>query len=308
MDGQFFASIIDRSTNHSDRSRQAKTGILGVSDIGGCREYVRRMIVAEEPSQEVHRYDLAAFIGTALGDHMEDALIRFDPEGGWVKQANVTVELTVRGWLLRIPGHPDLYNRKHLIDFKSKEGLAVVRYGGPSLNDRFQRALYAAALINDGKMDEDCTLHNVYVDRTGVETEPYVDSEEFSWVTVEEAIEWLSDVIYAVQHDEEASRDKPRDWCFAACPFAPKCRGEDDSDVEGLITDPVIRDAVAVYEEAKARKAAAEKDQKSAASVLRGINGSTGEWKFRWVSVPPSDIPAYTRKGYDKLDLRRVRK
>jgi hypothetical protein len=265
------------------------------------------MIVGEEPSQEVHRYDLAAFIGTAVGDHMEDALIRSDPEGGWVKQAEVIVELSVRDWLVKIPGHPDIYNRQHLIDFKTKEGLSVVKAGGPSLNDRFQRVLYAAALIRDGKMDEDCMLHNVYVDRTGAETTPYVHSEPFSWALVVEAIEWLADVIYAVQHDEEASRDKPRDWCFAACPFAPKCRGVDDSDVEGLITDEELIVATKVYNEAKDRKSQAERDQKAAAAALRGINGSTGEWKFRWVSVPPTDIAAFTKRGYDRLDMRRVK-
>lgn len=295
---------ISRATNGSDRSRQSRSNVLGVSDIGNCHEYVRRMIVGEEPSQEVSRYDLAAFIGSAIGDHAEDAMAEFDAEGGWTKQAEVIVQLEVRGFMLNIPGHPDLYSRHNLIDFKTKDGLGVIRRTGPSDQERYQRALYAAALIAEGKMDEDCWLHNVYIDRSGSDTDPVVHSEPFSWAIVEEAKAWLDDVLYAIQMGEEAQRDPAREWCFACCPFAPNCRGIDDSDVMGRIDDPVVLNAIDIYVEAMETIKLAEKDKRSAASVLDGVSGVTDSHKVRWIVVNETTVPEYTRAGYKRLDLR----
>lgn len=303
--GSAITASIDRATNGSERSRQSKTNVIGVSDVGGCREYVRRVIVNEEPSQEVHTYDLAAFIGTAIGDHVEDAFMAGNLKTDWVKQGTVVVTLEVRGYVLNIPGHPDLFSRTDLIDIKTVDGLGVVRRVGPTDQQRFQRALYTKALIDSGRMDRDAWMHNVYIDRSGAENEPVVWSAPYDPHEVEEAVEWLSDAIYAVQMDEEASRDKPREWCWACCPFAPACRGEDDTDVEGLIEDPFILDAVKVYNEATAAIKLAEKDKKSAASVLDRVNGRTSTHTVRWVEIGPSEV-AYSRSGYRRLDVRPV--
>jgi hypothetical protein len=297
-----------RATNESDRSRQSNTNVLGVSDIGNCHEYVRRMIVNEEPSQDVDRYDLAAFIGTAIGDHIEAAMVAMFPGDGWVKQAEVTVQLHVRGFELNIPGHPDLHNRRHLIDFKSRDGLAVVRRTGPSDQERFQKALYAKALIERGDMDrKDCWLHNVYIDRSAVTSTPVVFSEPYDEAIVAQAIEWLDDVLYAVQMDEFAMRDPAREWCWACCPFAPQCRGEQDSDVSGLIDDPVYLEAIDVYLTSSEQIKALEKDRKSASSALRGAEGRTETHSVRWIEVGASEVPATTRSAYSRLDIRPIR-
>jgi hypothetical protein len=300
-------AAIDLRVTGSNRSSQSKSNILGVSDIGNCHEYVRRMILDEEPSQQVDTYNLAAFIGHAIGDHAEDAMIEAYPYDGWVKQDEVVVSMRVRGIDVNIPGHPDLYNRKNLIDFKTKNGLGVVRRRGPSDQERFQRSLYAKALIEAGKMDRDAWVHNVYIDRSGAETEPVVWSEPFDYAVVAEAIEWLDDVMYAVQMGEEAYRDPSREWCWAACPFAPKCRGFDDSDVEGKITDPEVVEAIKVYEEAKEQIKALEKDKKSAESVLAGVEGATDTHKLRWITVQETLVPETMRAGYMRLDLRPLR-
>jgi hypothetical protein len=306
--GDLIENSIEEATNHSDRSRQSRSNVLGVSDIGMCHEYVRRMIVGEEPSQEVHTYDMAAFVGTALGDKAEDALIAHDIYGNWTKQAEVIVKLEVRGFELNIPGHPDLYTRRHLIDFKSKDGLGVIRRSGPSDQERFQRALYAKALIEANEMDEECWLHNVYLDRSGREPKPVVWSAPFSWAEVEEAVEWIDSVLYAIQMGEEAMRDPSREWCWACCPFAPQCRGMDDSDVEGRVEDPFVLEAIKVYTEASEAIKALTKDKKSAESVLAGLDGGvTDSHKFRWIDVNPTDIAAFTRAGYRRLDIRPLR-
>jgi hypothetical protein len=303
------ASAIDLATNGSDRSRQSKANVVGVSDVGGCREYVRRVVIDEEPTQEVHTYDLAAFIGSAVGDKMEDAWIDWhdqrEPGVEWHKQGEVTVTLTVRGMVLNIPGHPDLYSRHDLVDFKTVDGLGVVRRTGPTDQQRYQRALYFKALLDAGKVDPDGWVHNVYIDRSGSDSNPVVWSAPYDPREVEEAVEWLSDVIYAIQMGEEASRDKPREFCYACCPFAPACRGEDDSDVEGLIDDPFILEAIEVYNAAKDAIKLAEKDKQSAASVLADVNGRTPSHIVRWVNIGPSDV-AYTRAGYRRLDVKPI--
>jgi hypothetical protein len=150
-------------------------------------------------------------------------------------------------------------------------------------------------------------VHNVYIDRSGADSTPVVWSAPYDPKEVEEAVEWLSDVIYAVQQGEEASRDKPREWCYACCPFAPACRGEDDTDVEGLIEDPFILEAIEVYNAAKDAIKLAEKDKASAASVLDRVEGRTPTHIVRWVEVGPSDV-AYTRSGYRRLDVKPVPK
>lgn len=294
--------VINESMAHSDRSTFARENRLGVSDIGYCREYARRMIVNAEREAPQDDY-LAAFIGTAVGAMVEDEFIKRMP-GEWVKQAEVVVHLDVMGYRLFLPGHPDLYNRHELVDFKTMDGLGAIRSSGPTDQQRFQLSLYAKALIEDGQMEEGAMLSLVYIDRSGADPIPHVVSWVYDPDVIREAEEWLGDVIYAVQTDEEASRDKPRSWCEAVCEFAPSCRGT-DTDVEGLIEDPVILDAVRVYRDAIARAKEADKDKKSAQSVLANISGSTGEFTIRWVDVPGGEV-AFTRKGYRKLDLRPV--
>lgn len=297
--------VIDLTTTESDRSRQAKANVLGVSDIGNCHEYVRRVILDEEPSQEVDTWNLAAFIGTAIGDHFESAFVKQDP--AWHKQDEVTVRLNVRGYELEILGHPDLWRRSALIDCKTRDGLGVVRRVGSSDQERYQKALYAKALIDRGDMDENAWLHNVYIDRSGQDLEPHVVSERFSWDTVAEAVAWLDDVMYAVQMGEEAYRDPPREWCYACCPFAPQCRGVEDSDVQGKITDPFVIEAIKIHRETSEQIKALTKDKKSAESVLRGISGSTDDFTVRWVHVNGGPV-AYERSGYDRLDVKPVRR
>ena len=299
-------SAIRAATRETDRSAQSAASVLGVSDIGVCREQARRMILGEQPTQDVYRYDGASFVGTAVGDHAEAAVLTWDSDGGWVKQASVTVKIAAHGFMLNLPGHPDLYRRGDLVEFKSKDGLGVWAKSGPDLQQRFQTTLYAKALVDDGLMDADAMLHLVYVDRSGRDPDPVVHSRPYSPFEVLEIEEWLDDVLYAVIHDEEASRDKPREWCFAACEFAPACRGT-DTDVQGLLEDPLVLDAVRVYTEAQAVITAATKDKKSAESVLRDISGSTGEYTIRWIEVGPTVVPEQTRAGYRRLDLRPIR-
>ncbi len=304
---------IDDSMSQSERSIYAQENKIGVSDIGTCREYVRRTIVGEPWSDQQDNF-AAAFTGTAVGALAEIAAAKHIP--GAVTQYPVIVELTVRGFSLSLPGHVDVFISRderleepdEVWDFKTKDGLGVVKRTGPDLQQLFQVTLYAKALIDEGEVRrEGLLLSLVFIDRSGAEAEPHTFSWAYDENILRQCIEWLDDVVYAVENDEQASKDMPRNWCEMCCPRVTACRGG-DTDVSGLIDDPIVREAVRLLLESKAIVKSATRDVNSAKSVLEGLAGSTGEHIIRWTSVPPSDIPATTRRGYERLNVTPIKK
>lgn len=300
LGAQVSAAIRDRML-HSERTEQAQDHILGPSDIGGCREYVRRMIV-QMPFTDERVTVMPAFIGTAVGALLEESLKAKYPE--LRTQLEVEIEMP-SGLTLR--GHPDIITPNAVIDGKTVDGLGVVRRTGPTDQQWYQVTMYALGLIQAGELPEDCWVALVFIDRSGDEEEPVVFAERFSMDRIAQADDWLADVIYAVRNAEPASKDKPREWCWAACPYATDCRGT-DTDVQGLIADPFTLNAVDVLLDAKGRKKAADKDIKSAQSALKGVEGSTGSYTVRWVEVPETEISAGKRAGYRRLDVKPVRR
>lgn len=296
---------IDSSMNESDRSKWAESGHLGVSDIGTCHEYVRRMILGI-PWVDVQDNFAAAFVGTAVGNHVEQAAKALYPEDFEI-QRKVVVHLTVRGYNLDLPGTADIIlTQEGLLDVKTKDGLGVVRRTGPSLQQKFQVVLYAAALIAEGVLPENPMVGLAFVDRSGREPDPFVFGFQWTQALLDEAIAWIDDVIYAIENDEVAQKDPPRSWCFECCPYASDCRGG-DTDVEGLLMSPEIVEAARVYRESLDIIKAAEKDKKSAASVLDGISGSTGEFTVRWIDVGESHRD-YTVRAHRRIDVKPVRR
>jgi CRISPR/Cas system-associated exonuclease Cas4 (RecB family) len=296
--------VIDDSTNNSVRSKQSKNHVLGVSDIGGCREYIRRMIVAEPFSHQPTGYNLASFVGTAVGDHIERAVARWYEKQGQPADTQLSVRIALSNGIV-LAGHPDLVLPDMVVDFKTVDGLGVVRRHA-NRQHRWQVTLYTAALINEGRLAPDATCVLAYLDRSGADSEPHVVMWQYDPDDLAEIVDWLDDVTYALDHNEEASRDKPRDWCFACCPFAVACR-QDDSDVTGLITDEDFLAAVKTYQEAQRRIKDAEREKTAAASALAGMSGNTGEYSVRWINVGPSVVPEQVRSGYSRLDIRPIR-
>lgn len=297
---------IDSSMNESDRSKWAESNHLGVSDIGTCHEYVRRMILGIPWTDEQENF-AAAFVGTAVGNHVEQAMAALYGPDIVEIQRKVVVHLTVRGYQLDLPGTADIIlTQDGLIDVKTKDGLGVVRRSGLTQQQVFQLVLYTAALIQEGTLAPDPMVGCAFIDRSGREPDPYVLGFRYTERLLQDAIDWIGDVIYAIDNDEVAQKDPPRPWCFAACPYASDCRGG-DTDVEGLLTDPVIQDAVAIYTESGALIRQAEKDKKSALSVLEGITGSTGTHTVRWIEIGASDV-AFTRSAHKRIDIRPIKR
>lgn len=294
--------LVDWAMDNSARSLYAQGKRIGVSDIGGCREYVRRLIADEEFSNPRTGF-MAAAVGTAFGEWFEQAYRRKYPSA--LIQEKVEVDLNMGGFKLTIPGHLDIVDpeRDVLIDGKTKNGLAVIRKAEVERKHQYQVTLYAAALIARGVLTDKATLAIAYWDRSGVEQQPYVYEWTYDPNILAEAEQWIQDVVYALTQGEEASKDMPREWCYSFCPYADSCRGG-DSDVTGLIEDEMIVTAIDLYKDALARKNRAEADRKAAAADLAGIAGRTPKWTLRWIHVGESEIKPGIRRAHDRIDIR----
>lgn len=275
-----------------------------------CREYARRM-VKQMPFTDV-RDKTAAFLGTVIGDAVERALAERHP--GWVFQPELTFTLPSGGEIL---GHADIVIPwearteefpQAVIDIKTRAELDSIRRYGASQQQAFQKAMYCSAAIDAGYLnpEEPIIVANMWIDRSGVEVTPYVLAEEYDPNTLLAVDAWVEDVKYAVIHDEEASRDKSREWCWSYCEHATGCRGN-DTDAEGLIDDPEALAAVETYVEAGDLEREAKRMKNSAKIALRGVNGSTGSHTVRWVSIGETSYEVH-REASVRLDVRPVPK
>lgn len=316
-------SAIQNASNGTDRSKQQQDFIIGVSNLGHCREYAR-LLMTETPFSD-ERDKSAAFFGTAAGDAIENQLIKDHP--GWIKQASVVFTLPSGG---TISGHPDIVIPYEIADsvqdveeaaeegielfvqgvwdLKSKDKLAGVRRYGMSQQQKFQLTAYASGAIDAGMLngDEPIWCGDIFYDRSGADHEAYTIGFWYDPDVVDQIDDWVDDVKYAVIHQEEASKDMPREWCMNWCEYATTCRAL-DTDVEGLLTDPEALAAVGLMNEAADLKRQAKKLETAAKAALENVSGSTGEYTVRWVDVNPTEIKAFTRAGYRKLSITAIK-
>jgi len=302
---EIYESLSDFNEN-TDRSLQAHDNRVGVSDLGFCSERVRRSI-AGVPEPPIDR--LPAFIGTAIGDYVEQALCRIWPDA--IRQSEVEVALTGDQGSYLLSGHPDIVRPSGLVlDVKTSYRLGLPRRLGPTQYQQFQRHCYAkgayeAGLFHDGLTLDDVLVGNVWIDRSAEERDAYVQIEPYDPLVVDTAARWLDDVVYSFRHYEPARKEPPRELCFAACGHAPDCRGR-DTDAHGLIVDPTQVAAVEMYRDGldMEKQGRALKDEAKAA--LDGVRGSTGQFTVRWVKIGGSHVE-FDRDPYERLDVRPVR-
>ena len=292
----------------SQRSQQAEDGLLGPSDIGFCRQKAALMTKGVKASDNKSLW--AAQVGTAVHNYVEAALKEVFPD--WL--VGSIDELTVTATLpngVTISGHPDIVvpDLNTVLDIKTVDGFEWVKRSGTSQSHKFQRHLYALGCVQGGIFDVDKPVYvgNVYFDRSGKETEPIVVVEEIDYGLTDEIVAWVDDVIYAVKHGEEAAQDIAAPVCERICEFYTVCRGGLPTGDAMLITDPDLVGAVSMYRDGLDMEKEAKRMKDQAKAMLYGVNGSTGEWQVRWTQVGPTDIPGFTRDGYERLDVRKVR-
>lgn len=308
---EIYGAIQDAS-RWSERGLQSAEFRLGVSDLGYCSERARRMLDQQVPDADVDL--LKAFIGTHLGDGIEQAIAKSPAFAGALTQS--TVEIVLRGeqHAYTLPGHPDIVlpDRGILLDGKTAFGLTLARRTGfADQQKRFQRHCYGHAAFEAGLFGsmayEDIQVGNIWMDRAGIEQGLHVKLEPLDTEVIDAAARWLDEVVYAWQHKIEAQKEPAREICATTCGYFRTCR-EWQTDAVGLLEDPTVVKAVEVYAEGHAIEKMGKAMKEQAKNHLVGVRGSTGSHTVRWTTVNPQTIAATTRKGHDRIEVKPIKK
>lgn len=288
---QVLVSVTDFQAN-SPRSAQP---VLGMSQIGGCREFIRAFIAKDERGlQEELKW--AAYLGTAVGDHIETIL----GDMGFTTQKETFLTLPKSG--IKVRGHMDIRGKNAVGDLKTKDGLAAVRHDGPSFKEKAQISGYLIAELQAGRVDEDATGTLIYLDRSGK------TPEVFTWTTtvaqayliLEAVEERLADVQKALAsgYSQGYLRDEPESWCWAVkCPFYMACwNGYTPTE---KVTHERELDAVRRYTQARDEEVNAKERKEQAREDLRGVEGITPDGTIvRWT------LSARDNGTSERLDVR----
>lgn len=295
----------------SPRSLQSAAGRLGPSDIGFCRNKAALTTKGVERSDTKSIF--AAQVGTAIHTYMAHVMKAAHPdwiipELDWPKDRKLTATLPSG---VEITGTPDAIatDWNAMIDVKTKDGMEWVKREGSSQSDKFQRHLYSLAAIQEGLLkEEDLLVGNYYVDRSAKDDVPILLMESYDPTLTAEIDAWISDVVYAVVQQEDASRDIPAAVCERICEFFTVCRGGLEVHEGGdLIEDPTLISAIDMYVEARDLEKVAAQRKKEAAAILAGINGTDGRFQVRWVHVNATTVNQFDKAAFDRLDIRAQR-
>jgi hypothetical protein len=297
-------AAVNLFSTSSERSEQDKAFIIGPSNIGYCSERLRRQLDRQVPEDPIDWNK--AFIGTAIGDYLEQAMKAANPD--LVTQVDMTVQLHGDRYHYEIPGHADVLDpvRGLLLDAKAKDGLEYVRrQKEPDRGYQYQRHLYALGAFQNGLFPnhalEDVTVGNIYYDRSGRDPVPHVQLEPFSHEVIRDAVWWLEEVIDTFIAGEEASKEPPREVCQTTCGFFSKCRAY-DTDVEGLIKDTRHLEAIDLYLDGQDLKRQGTRMMDQAKARLVGVEGHTPDITLRWTLVNGGERH-YVQDDYLKMGI-----
>jgi hypothetical protein len=264
------------------RSLQSDDGKIGISEIGWCREATRRAILRTPKTDSPPQW--AAMVGTYIDEGVERAIGAAHPE--WTLKPKVVVALPLPdGSTVTIPGTGDIADptEPSYTDVKTKDGLAVARRTwGDDERYRMQRHLVYAGLVAEHGYPTDGVVRNIVLDRSGQDPHPFVWQEPYDPSVVNQAGEWMGDVLYAVAHGEEASKDVAGHLC-ERCPWFTACRGSDI--VKGPITNQRLADAVNEYGVADLEEKEAKRVKSELRDTVLNVNGWTDDFEITTTKV-----------------------
>lgn len=299
------ATDLDIAQNTAPRSLQRH---LGISDLGSCHAEALYKLRRTEPSDHVEGWQ--ALFGTAVGDAVERARAA---RPHLLHQVPVVVTLPSGR---QVPGTADEVDphEPSVTDFKSKDGEAKLvwqRSQGATDQQRFQRHMCYLGAAQKGLVPlQGGIVRNAYVARSG-KGAPLIEQEPFSMDVIHEADQWLSDVHYAAEHGEDASKDRHYSWCRDWCQYFTLCR-DGDSVVTAMITDPELVAATRATREARDAAAAANLLEEGAKGVLeplqRTAQGGLVAWetpdgdrgRYIWINDARKKAGGYWRLEVDK--------
>lgn len=289
------------------RSLQAE---IGVSSVGHCRSEALYRLQGVDPTNAPTARK--ALHGTAIHRLHAEARAQLNP------QLIIEPELTITmpsG--LKIKGHPDEVDpdEPSVTDLKTLDAagdIEIQRRTGSTEQQRFQRHLYAYGAIQAGLVPEEgLIVRNVWVDRAGQQADPLVEQEPFDMAVVIAADAWITDLLYAAEHNEEVPRDHHYDWCREFCQFFTHCRaGQQHADF--IVSDPAMVLAAEMVhvgrEEEKIAKSIAEAARETLAPLQQSAENDVaafeaGDWRIRWqwINTPGKGRPGYWKLGVEKI-------
>lgn len=302
--GDSIWAAITAAQNNAPRTMQSKNRVLGMSQLGGCREYIRATI-AGEPMEQTEEQALkwAAYIGTAVGDKIEADVKQMLP--GSVTQERVTLFLQVADQEISVSGSTDILLPEQVVeglpaavvDLKSRDGLADVRREGPPFKEKVQISGYLLAAIDEQKLPTDAIGMLLYYDRSGRDKgfHTWAVDREQALVIMGAVSQRLEEVASALATGRHATRDEPESWCFyVGCPFYQQCWAGYRPDEP--ITHPAHLDAIRRYTDGRRDSKDATSRMRTASGELTGITGVTPDGiTLSWI---------LQQNGTMRIDLR----
>jgi len=292
-------------TQAQPRTQQSQEYRLGASDLGLCRSFIKYLL-EEVPYDEDKMQDpkWAAFVGSAVGDRLEDAYKMSYPNA--LTQASF--ETTFPSGRV-VPGHSDIIDTELdiLIDVKSKDGLAIAEAGDVSRPNKYQLGTYTLGARQAGLLTKNSRTFVVYVDRSGKEAMPHVKEVIVDDALIAEIDDFVGDAVYAAQYGVEAPKDQPYNFCETYCAFFSTCRGA-ETRAEGLIEDEEAHVALKVFLEAREAAKQADVRKKMAGEVLGRysgvILGDDGAYEVSQTLVAGGSNVSYVTKDSVRLNVR----
>lgn len=255
---------------------------LGPSELGGCREYVRNVMIGT-PMQGSDVWPTAAVVGTLLGSHLE---VVAEEYMGATTEVPVTTTLP-NG--LKVSGHADivLIEENACVDAKSKDKLHSVMREGASLENLIQISVYTVGLVQAGILNEGATAHLIYVDRSG--DQQFIHEVELTWEQiigyVDQCVDRLNEVVEVQNYIDAGDtqyartlRDKTPPFCYSPkvmCPFRDVCWEGSEWVPREEITDEETIENVALYAQARDEMTALTALKTEYREKLIGVSGLT---------------------------------
>jgi hypothetical protein len=299
-----------------DRSQQTQQRILGVSDIAGCRSYGARFL-AGDPFTDAD-VSQAALRGTWIHNAVLP-IISGDGLAGY-REHEVRLDVTLpNGQVVR--GHGDLldWEEPSATDLKTANGLAGPKRHGADRQQRMQRHLYGAGMVQSGRGGKlpGLVVRNVWMNRNDLLEPPHVEQEPYDPTWLDPAATWVDEVQYHVDQGPEGIANAPRDrdvfWCRQFCPFVTACRGPETVAVDEVIQSDELAVAAAMQREAIAMEEEAKEIRRAARQVLERVQdakvlvkGEAGTFRVASTWVNPSSYEV-NRAGYFKTDVKEVK-
>ena len=292
--GELIAVSMKAYGERDARSVQSADGIIGMSDLGFCRQ--KALLMMRGIPQSDPDNISAAQVGTALHDYYRKAMEEMFPE--WIADKKKLVCKFPSGY--EVPGTPDLISPDYnaIVDWKSTDGFQRIKTYGVSTSQRYQRFGYARAAVQAGLLDPSRPIWvaNYFIDRSAREKGPYFTFEEYDDTLAFEIDEWIGDVVYAQKQGEDASRDLPSAVCAQICSHFTVCRGGlEVHDGQELIRDEATVQSVGLVVDGRRMQKIGKAMDEEGRAALVGINGITDTHQIRWVEVGS--------KGTMRLDI-----